>query len=86
MDIKELRRKSQSELHKLLKSYRERLRDLRFKISAKQHKDVRDIRDIKRTIARILTVLKEKIILKEMNGKSKLDQNGTNNKDVKKIK
>lgn len=74
MDIKELRKKEQAELHKLLKLNRERLRDLRFKVAAKQHKDVRDVRETKRTIARILTVLKEKEILAKLKGKIKLEQ------------
>lgn len=83
MDIKELRQKESSELHKLLKSYREQLRDLRFKVSAKQHKDVRDIREIKKTTARIFTVLKEKEILAKIKGKIKLERI-KNTKNIKK--
>jgi len=65
MDINELRRKSGGELQKLLKLQRETMRDLRFKIAAKQHKDVRDLRQVKKIIAQILTVLKEKKIIQE---------------------
>jgi large subunit ribosomal protein L29 len=64
MDLKELRQKAEGELQKLLAQHREELRDLRFKINSKQHKDVRDIRSTKKLIARILTVLKEKHVLK----------------------
>lgn len=66
MELKELRGKSEGELQKLLKLYREQVRDLRFKVAAKQHKDVRDVRDSKKSVARILTVLKEKEVLKKI--------------------
>jgi len=65
MKVKELRKKSESELQKFLKLQRETMRDLRFKIAAKQHKDVRNLREVKQVIARILTVLKEKKLLSE---------------------
>jgi len=63
MEIKELRQKSEIELQKLLKATREQVRDLRFKIAGKQHKDVRDLRYAKKTVAKIFTVLKERKIL-----------------------
>lgn len=66
MDIKELRKKSEVELIKLLKLNREHSRDVRFRISAKQHKDVRDLRQVKKIIARIRTVQKEKIIINKI--------------------
>ncbi len=65
MDIKELRQKSEDELKKLIKLQREQLRELRFRVSTKQHKDVRELREARHVIARILTVLKEKSKLKE---------------------
>ena len=65
MDLKEIRKKSTGELQKQLRLYREQMRDLRFKIEAKQHKDVRELRETRKIIARILTVMKEKQILKE---------------------
>jgi len=57
MDIKELKNKKVSELHKHLADSRDKLRDLRFKDANKQLKDVREIRSIKKTIARILSLL-----------------------------
>ncbi|MBI5037263.1 MAG: 50S ribosomal protein L29 [Candidatus Kerfeldbacteria bacterium] len=63
MDIAELRKKSESELQLLVKTQRELVRDLRFRIANKQHKDVREIRDAKKSIARILSVLKEKRVI-----------------------
>jgi len=75
MEIKELRKKTEEELLKLLKVQREQMRDFRFSIAAKQHKDVRDLRQIKKDIARLLTVLKEKKIVKEYQQKRKTKNN-----------
>lgn len=60
MEIKELKNKSTSELHKLLAEQREKLRDLRFKDANKQLKNVRELRVLKRDVARILTLLNTK--------------------------
>jgi len=57
MEIKELRMKNEKELDLLLRSSREKLRDLRFKAANKQLKDVREIREVKTQIAVILTIL-----------------------------
>ena len=59
MKIKELRTKSTQELQNLLKESREKLRDLRFRIASKQLKKVREIRGVKKTIAKILTLLNQ---------------------------
>jgi len=58
MDYKELKNKSESELHKLLAETREKLRELKFKDANKQLKNVREIRVVRNTIARSLTLLK----------------------------
>ena len=60
MKIKELKSKTGKELIKMLGSLREKQRVLRFDLSAGKVKDIREIRETKRTIARILTILKEK--------------------------
>ena len=61
MDFKELNKKKTNDLHKLLAETREKLRDLRFKDANKQLKNVREIRQLRVTVARILTLLnKEK--------------------------
>ena len=57
MKIAELRRKSKPELKKLLNDNGEKLRQLRFDLSAGKVKNVREIRRIKREIAQILTLL-----------------------------
>jgi ribosomal protein L29 len=57
MELKELKNKKISELHKILAEYRDKLRDLRFKDASKQLKNVREIRIVKKTIAKILMLL-----------------------------
>ena len=61
MEIKELRQKSKEELGKLVKDIRERQTSLRFDLVTGKVKNVREIRQIKKDIARALTVLKEKV-------------------------
>ena len=60
MDIKELREKSDTELDRLLRDSRNKIREFRFKVAAKKMADVREIREIKKTVARILTLRKAK--------------------------
>lgn len=60
MKNKELKLKSKKELNKLLKEFREKQRELRFKVSQKQLKNIREIREVQKTIARILTILNSK--------------------------
>ena len=60
MDFKELKSKTEHELHAFLAESREKMRELRFKDSNRQLKNVREIRSIKQTIARVLTLLRKK--------------------------
>jgi ribosomal protein L29 len=60
MEFKELKKKSESELHKLLEQLRDKLRELRFKDANKQLKNIREIRTVKENIAQILTLLNSK--------------------------
>lgn len=59
MRIKELREKNIEELKKLLAEKQEAVRKLRFDISSKQIKNNRDLRNSKKDIARILTLINE---------------------------
>lgn len=56
MKVKELRQQPKNELQKLLQDSREKLRQLRFGLAAGKVKNVREIRKIKKDIARILTL------------------------------
>ncbi len=66
-EFKELKLKSKSELTRLLSANRERLRDLRFKVSQNQLKNIREIRQVRRKITKILTLLNQKKVLKNNN-------------------
>ncbi|MBI4089870.1 MAG: 50S ribosomal protein L29 [Candidatus Kerfeldbacteria bacterium] len=55
--INELRAYGLPELEKQLAAAREDLRDLRFRVAANQHKDVRAIRELRTRVARLLTLI-----------------------------
>lgn len=59
MQLSELRKIPKNELEKLLKENREKLRQLRFDLSAGKVKNVKEVHKIKKEIARILTLLKQ---------------------------
>ena len=56
MNIAELRQKSKEELQQLLEDQKNTLRQLRFDLAAGKVKNVRQIRQLRKTIAQILTV------------------------------
>ncbi len=60
MQIRDLKSKSEKELKDLVVSQQELIRDLRFKASQRQLKNVRELRQAKKLLAQILTVLKQK--------------------------
>ncbi len=60
----DLRKKKKEELESLLKEYKEKLAKLKFDLSLGKLKNVREIRETKKDIARILTILKEKLCQK----------------------
>ena len=59
MKIAEIRQKSKQELQKFVQDLREKLRQLRFDLVGGKVKNVREIRHIRKDIARILTLLKQ---------------------------
>jgi large subunit ribosomal protein L29 len=65
MRAKELRTKKIEELKKILNEKREKIKNLKFDLAQGKLKNVREIREIKKDIARILTILKEKTCQKE---------------------
>lgn len=60
MELKELKSKSEKELRQFLEESRDKLRNLRFKDANKQLKNVREIRIVKKMIAKTLTLLSNK--------------------------
>lgn len=61
MESKQLRKKSLEDLEKMRMNSREELRNLRFDLASGKVKNVRRIRELKKEIARISTLLKEKL-------------------------
>ena len=61
MKASELRKKDRKELEKQIVDFKKKLSELRFKFSSNKLKDVKEMGNIKKEIARILTVLKENI-------------------------
>jgi len=60
MKTVDLRQKTKKELEKILADSRERLRQLRFDLAAGKVKNVREIHLLKKDIAKVLTLLKQK--------------------------
>ena len=59
MKAAELRKKDKKELQKSVLELRKKLSDLRFKFSSGKLKNVKEINNSKKEVARILTILKE---------------------------
>ncbi len=64
MKAKELEQKSKEELETLLREKREKLQKLKFDLNLGKLKNVREIRKVKKDIARILTILNLKFKVK----------------------
>ncbi|MBU1046139.1 50S ribosomal protein L29 [Patescibacteria group bacterium] len=60
MKAKELKIKSEAELKKIVFSDREKLRVLRFDLAAGKVKNVKEMRNRRKDIAKILTILNQK--------------------------
>ena len=58
--IREFSRLSKQELQRNLSEKRERFRQLRFDLASGKVKNVREIREIRRDIARMITIFKKK--------------------------
>lgn len=58
-ELKDLKIKSAAELQKLVVSSREKLRELRFKVSQSQLKNIREIRSLKKKIAKMSTLINQ---------------------------
>jgi len=59
MKTKELRQKTAAELEKIIQEKREKLGSLNFDLAGGKVKNVKEIRESRKDIARILTLIKE---------------------------
>jgi large subunit ribosomal protein L29 len=59
MKVLELRKKDKKELEKMVQDSRKKLSELRFKFSSNKLKNVKEISNLRKEVARILTILKE---------------------------
>lgn len=66
MKMKELQKLDTKELNEKLAELRNKTRELRFSIANNQLKAVRELRDTKKTIAKILTLMNKNRIAKEV--------------------
>ncbi len=66
MDIKEIKEKSDHQLLMMIKENLEKLKKLRFSLSSGQLKNYNEINQVKKTIAKVKTVLKERSLKKEI--------------------
>ena len=58
--LQEIKNKPLPDLQKYLRDYRGRLRTLKFDLAAGKVKNIREIREVKKMIARIMTILHQK--------------------------
>lgn len=59
MKAKDLKQLNQQDLQTRAAELRGLIRDLRFKVTTRQHSKVRDLRHTRRDLARVLTVLNQ---------------------------
>lgn len=72
MEFKELEKKEPAMLQKFLEELREKQHELKFKVANNQLKNLREIRVVKKNIAQVLFLLKQKMVAKT--DKPKVDQ------------
>ena len=60
MKIKELRLKNDNELIRDLAAMQEKVRELNFKLHAQELKNTKEIAGVKKDVARVMTILKER--------------------------
>ena len=64
MNTQELRKQDTKELEKSVVALKKQLSDIRFKLSGNQMKNVKEVSNIKKKIARMLTIIKESTLKK----------------------
>jgi len=59
MKAQELRKKSKNGLEKMIRDHREKLRQLRFDLAAGKVRNIKEIRQTRKEVARVFTILEE---------------------------
>lgn len=59
-EFKQLKEKAVAELQKDLKSYQEKLRDLKLDLAAGKVKNIKEIKNTKKIVAKIMTIINKK--------------------------
>ena len=77
MKIRELRKKSEKELQEILVNLRNKLRELRFNLVGGKVKNIKEIHQTKKDIARALTLLKANLHLVTRKVKKQKNETGT---------
>ncbi len=62
MKIKELKSRSDKELESILRDSKEHLRLARFKVAQRELKDIRQVRELKKKIAQVNTILQQRSV------------------------
>ncbi len=60
-EIQQLKTKTPPELHKDLADYREKLRKLKFDLAQGKVKNIKEIQELRKAIARILTIINSRM-------------------------
>jgi len=60
MELADLRKKEIKELHAVIRDLQKKLSDIRFNFSSNKLKNVKEIGNMKKDIARAFTIIKEK--------------------------
>jgi len=61
MKVKDLRQLTSAELLNRAAELRGNIRDLRFTVTTRQHSKVRDLREAKKELAKVLTLLRQNV-------------------------
>jgi len=64
MKVKEIRLKNETELQRDLAAMQEKIRELRFKLHSQELKNPKELHKLRKDIAKVQTILKEKALAK----------------------
>ncbi|MCH2525795.1 MAG: 50S ribosomal protein L29 [Dehalococcoidia bacterium] len=68
MDITEIRSLSDQDLYKEIENSRREMMNLRFRLSTRQMENYHELKNVRKTIARLKTIIKERGLMEIENG------------------